>query len=233
MKMAIKYVLVLAFVALGATAAVADTISMESSADAWGYSGYSSESYNGDTNHGTGTDAYGTRMMASWRDTTSPYDGNYKFWVRFDLSDIVGTADSATLKITMKSPGGGTDYIVVNALDDGDAGESWGEYTITYNNAPGNNLTTNDFDMSRYTYLGAFQWVGAAASDGTVITWADVDLKDAVNADTDGQLTLGFTRAMYYNASSSFYSREDATYAGATLVLTGVTPEPAKESQYL
>ena len=204
--------------------ATAATVSMETCADAWGYSGYSSPDWNGDTNYGTQTDAYGTVMMCDWRDTI---DGiaNHKFWTKFDLSSFVGSASIATLDITRKSNPytANTDQILVYALNDGDVGEEWDEYSITYNNAPGNVLDANEFDMERYTYLGSFAYP-AADDPGTVYSFSNAALQQAVNADTDGQLTLGFLKRMYaLHASASFASREDSFYAGATLVLDGVT----------
>ncbi len=196
--------------------ATAATVSLETSADAWGLSSYYNEDWNADTNYGAQTDAYGTVMMTDWRNN----DGieEHKCWTKFDLSSFVGPADSVTLEVTRKSTTPANDKILVYALNDGDAGEGWGEYTITYNNAPGNVLAANEFDMTRYTYLGALDY-DAVGATGDVMTLSGAALQQAVNDDTDGQLTLGYLKRMYSNSGANFYSRESAAYAGATLVM--------------
>jgi hypothetical protein len=218
--------LVLALLAVAP--APADTLSLETSADAWGYSGYSNASYNGDKNYGAGTDAYGAVMMAGWRYSNGT--GNQKFWTKYDLSTVSGTAASATLQLTRTAASfsAATDQIMVYALNDKDVGEGWGEYTITYNNAPGNVIASNTLDTTRYTYLGSFSYPSANAA-GTVYSFSNAALQQAVNADTDNQLTLAFLKTTNAVSVANFASRENTTYAGATLVLTGVTtaPEPS------
>ena len=209
----------LVLAALAIVPATAATVSLETSADAWGLSSYYNEDWNADTNYGTGTSAYGAVLMTDWRGNDGIED--HKFWTKFDFSSITGPATSATLEITRtKNPTNAYDAILVYALNDGDAGEGWGEYTITYNNAPGNVLAANEFDMARYTYLGAFDFP-AADGPGTVYSFSNEALQQAVNNDTDGNMTLGFLKRMYDNSGSAFASRENTTYEGATLVLDG------------
>ncbi len=217
MRFAATLTTALALALLAIVPATAATVSLETSADAWGLSSYYSPVWNADTNYGAQTDAYGTVMMCDWRQSDGTL--NHKFWTKFDLSSFTDSTDSATLQITRAlGPTSGDDPILVYALNDGDAGEGWGEYTITYNNAPGNVLAANEFDMDRYTYLGAFNYAAAGAA-GDVLTFSSAALRQAVNNDTDGQLTLGFLKRMFNNNAAGFASREDSSYAGATLVL--------------
>ena len=213
---------VLVLASLAIVPATADTVSIETSADAWTRNGTGA-----DNNYGTQSvilpsgnpDLNGTVMFAR-------YSTFNKFWERFDFSSISGTADSATLQMTRV--GGATtsyDAILVFALNDGDVGEGWGEYTITYNNAPGNILADPyHFDSpERYTYLGALDY-SANGPVGEVLTLSSASLLNAVNGDSDGQLTLAFSkRGFDPEEAALFASREDPFYQGGTLVLTGVT----------
>ena len=221
MRFVTTLTVVLVLASLAIVPATAATVSLETSADAWGLSSYYNEDWNADTNYGAQTDAYGHVLMTDWRNNDGIED--HKFWTKFDLSSISGPATSATLEITRtKNPTNAYDAILVYALNDGDAGEGWGEYTITYNNAPGNVLAANEFDVARYTYLGHFDFP-AADGPGTVYSFSNEALQQAVNDDTDGNLTLGFLKRMYDNSGSAFASRENAFYEGATLVIEGVT----------
>jgi len=218
MRFAATLTVALVLVLLGAATGKAD-VSIECSVDAWGMSGYYNENWNADVNYGTQTDPYGTVMMAGWTDGASV--GNKKFWVKFDLSSISDMATNATLRLTRAADPDGWDVMLVFALNDGDAGEDWGEYTITYNNAPGNVIASNTLDAARYTFLGAPAYEGGR---GTVISLSSEALLQAVNNDTNNRLTLAFLKRMYYHEGCSLYSREDSTYAGATLDLA--VPEP-------
>jgi hypothetical protein len=226
MRFATTLTVALVLVSLGTAQAIADTITLECSADAWGLSGYYNADWNADKNFGTQTDPYGTVMMASWdpANTTT----NHKFWVKFDLSSVIKPIASATLRMTRV--GGATDgydAVLVGALKDGDPGESWGETTITYNNAPGNVLNDYTFNWSsNMPYMGALDYP-ASGGAGDVISLTSDALQQAINDDTNGVLTLGFTKRGYDPGNGAiFASREDSFYAGATLVLTTV-PEPS------
>ena len=218
---------VLVLASLGIVPATADTVSLETSADAW-------------TRNGTGANNnYGTQSVILPSGNPDPngnvmiarYSGINKFWEKFNLSSISGTAATATLQMTRV--GGATtsyDAILVFALNDGDVGEGWGEYTITYNNAPGNVLADPYLvdAPARYTYLGALDY-NANGPVGEVLTLSSAALLNAVNNDTDNSLTLAFTkRGFDPEETALFASRENPFYQGGTLVLTGVTvPEPS------
>jgi hypothetical protein len=228
MRFVTKLAVVLVLASLAIVPATADTVSLEASADAWGLAGYYNENWNPDMNYGAQTDPYGTVVQCRWTGSGS-MSSNQKFWVKFDLSSIQGTPTSATLQLTRKGGANdGPDAVLVGRLSDGDPGENWGEYTITYNNAPGNVLNDYTFNWSgNMPYIGAIDY-SASGAVGDVLTLTGDSLLAAVNGDTNHSLTLGFTKRGYDPGSAIFASREDSFYAGATLVLTGVTavPEP-------
>jgi hypothetical protein len=229
MRFATTLAVALVLTSLGMAPATADTMSLEASADAWGMGGYYSDVWNADMNYGTQTDPYGTVMQCRWTGT-APSSSNDKFWVKFDLSSVTKPVSSATLLMTRK--GGATDgydAVLVGALKDGDPGENWGEYTITYNNAPGNVLNDYTFNSSNMPYVGVLDYPASGAA-GDVISLTGAALQQAINDDTNGVLTLGFTKRGYDpNNGAIFASREDSFYAGATLVITtgAATPEPS------
>ena len=199
--------------------AAADTVLLEASANAMGIKG------SPDTNYPS-TNSWGDTMFTRWVGGSS---GATKFWVKFDLSSVQGTATGATLKLTrIWGATEGYDAVVIGALNNGDPGEGWSETSLTYNNAPGNSLNAYDWSASNMTPVGAIDY-NAADGEGTVLSLSSAALLAAVNGDTNHTLTLGFSKRDYREDAAGFASRTNAFYAGPTLVLEGVTaiPEPS------
>ena len=220
MRLATTLTVGLVLTSFGIVPATADTVSLEASANAFGMLG------SPDTNFPS-SNPYGDIMNCNWNGGASNAS---KFWVKFDLSAIQGTATGATLKLTRTQASEGDDVILVGALQNGDADEGWSETTLTWNNAPGNVL--NDYTLNWSTNMPYVGGIGYAPADGagTVLSLTSDTLLAAINGDTNGSLTLAFTKRDYYpNEGAAFASRTNTTYAGPTLVLTGVTtvPEPS------
>lgn len=219
MRFATTLTVALVLASLGVVPAIADTVTLGSSADALGMQGSPNTNY-------PSTNPWGDVMWTRWDGSAT------KFWVKFDLSSIQGTATSATLNVTrIWGATGGDDAVLVGSLKDGDLGEGWGETSLTYNNAPGNVL--NDYPLNwgaggNVTYVGGITY-SATGGVGDVLTLTGADLLAAVNGDTNHSLTLGFTKRGYDADAAGFASRTNTFYAGPTLVLTGVTtvPEPS------
>ena len=150
-----------------------------------------------DNNYGTGT----TIVLKDRPGSTTPNEYTRKGYVRFDLSRLgamTPLAATLELKIANNDSGGGnpTPYnftVNVYGLDDGDAGEGWGESTITWNNAPANDTgsTTNIF--ANAAHLGTFP-VTSSDGDNTVVTFSNAALTAFISADTDELLTLILVR---------------------------------------
>ena len=201
-------VLVLAL--LGTVSATAFATDLEASADAYGMKGYYNELYNADVNFGTEA-----ILPCKW-------DGSIwsrKAWTKFDLSSLTEKQKTATFEVVKTHSGTATELSVdVYALNDGDAGEDWGETTITYNNCPGNNLSTNDYDSTRTTYMGSIAYdIGDAV--GTSYSFSTPELVAAVNADTDDQLSLFYVVTPNSGTGAHVAARENGTYDGPTLSL--------------
>ena len=225
MRFATTLAVALVLVSLAVVPATAATITLVATQSAFGHNA-SGADMNFPRNN-----VYGDMMLTGpWLNAGTT--NAKKTWLKFDLSTIVGTATSATLELTKVSSTAGADPVLVAALLDGDAGEGWGETTLTWNNAPGNvddigfNYTTLP-TPGNMTYLGAF-WDAIAEGPGTLISYSD-GLLDVVNNDTDDSLTLAFAKRGYYLGGFSFASLSNTTYGVPTLVLTGVTfvPEPS------
>jgi len=153
-----------------------------------------------------------------------------KSYLRFDTSALGGhqTLD-ATLKLTPYGTDSSSQTFNLFGLLDGDAGESWAETGITWNNAPANDTADNDIDLSRATLLAQF----AGGASGATIELGSSALLDFINADTDGLITLIVTRETYdpsfggsqHRFRSREYGDSDDLFA-PTLILVNNIPEP-------
>jgi len=191
------------------------------------------------TGDGVGADAYvrlgtPTTNYGSATDVLTKNNGSgsttRKSYLRFDLSSLPQTALEAWLSFDTfvnNEGGGGTtpqeQVVNVYGLDDGDAGESWGESTITWNNAPANN-TSNNGILGNASLLGQFT-VSAADVPGRTM-FSNQNLVDFVNADTDGRATIILTRVSSNGSwNLGFASDEHATFLSPTLSIA--IPEPS------
>ncbi|MCD4825177.1 MAG: DNRLRE domain-containing protein [Phycisphaerae bacterium] len=160
---------------------------------------------------------------------------DHKSYMRFDISGLTNDVETATLNLRIRT----SSYIDTNVtvqvygLNNGDAGESWGEGTITWNNAPANDTSNPNNDShgaygftSSATLLGTIEIAHNLAGD-TLVTLSNTALINFLNADTDGQVTLmcnGGT--VWADDEVQFASRSHDTMTGPELDIT-VTPEPA------
>lgn len=177
-------------------------------ADGSGADTYVQESAPG-TNHGAEDN------VIAWTNA-----GSYKVYVRFDLSAVTGSSAGARL-ICTTIDGQFKPATTVWGLDDGDAGESWGESTITWNNAPANDTSDATNFLGNATFLGVFGSIENVAG-GTGDFSGDA-LRDFLNADTDGRATFMFAspNGFTYLAPKE---RADVTQAPPTLVVTASPP---------
>jgi hypothetical protein len=123
-------------------------------------------------------------------------NGIRKSYLRFDLSQVGGTVNSATLSIWANS----AQSVGYDVYGVGDT--SWGETTIDWDNQPGN------WDAS------------PTGSSGPALagTWTTVDVTPLVRAAAGGQLSLGlFTTS---NTNLSLASR-DSDHSPQLVVATG------------
>ncbi len=165
------------------------------------------------------------------------HDGNNrKVYIRFDLTslafdhtDISDASLALNFVDTSLGVGGTTiDWTFgVWGLNDGDAGENWGEGTITWNNAPQNDTAASPGHLllSGATKLGTFNFTGRASS----VSFSDPDLTSFIAADTDDLVTLVITRDTDEPDAGNTYvhgiaSKEHATVTGPELTLAEVLP---------
>ena len=165
---------------------------------------------------------------------------NRKGYVKWDLSSVTDPTTNARLQIQ----GVNDSPELVQALDvyllnDGDVGEGWNETALTWNNAPANIITSSvDFDEARSTYLGQLP-LSQPVRAGQLHTMLSQALIDAINNDTDGNLTLMFAIVNQGPTGLSFGTKEDTDgnpaqgwtvpFVEATLVLNDpadVLPPP-------
>ena len=139
--------------------------------------------------------------------------GGIKGYMRFDVSSITKDLDLARLTVTtidgQFAPG-----TTAWGLDDGDPGESWDESTIVWNTAPANDTNSTVAFLANATYLGVFVNINNVAGGTGDVSGAA--LKNFLNADTDGQVTLMFASP---NGFTYLASKEHATLAPPTLTV--------------
>lgn len=185
------------------------------------------------------TTNHGTRGSNDLRN----YDGvraKLVYW-RFDLSSVTGDLSGATLTLTFTGANRNRTMNVYGLVDE--AGDNWGETSITYDSAPGilqpadggavYNSGNESIDATKLSLLTTFTTPGStAAGPVAVITTADVDLDNFLNADTNNLVTFVFYTASSDSAQSFFLASKENT-TGATvypmLNLPNATlvPEPA------
>jgi hypothetical protein len=180
------------------------TSTLESSADAFVRAGSTAA-----TNYGTAT-----TLVVKNATTT---DNQRKAYIRFDLTgqDVHSTPNASLLLIA--STWDDTTPWQVYGLKNGDAGESWVESSITWNNAPANTTTSGDaLVSSRVVLLGTLATAGALPS-GSALELRSAALDAFLLADTNDRVTFILTRASTASGNSVVASREHTTLAAPAL----------------
>lgn len=180
-----------------------------------------------DTNYGSASNL----LIVSGFFPPNAFANARKVYLRFDLAALgAGGVADADLRLTFLGGDAIDTEINVWGLMDGDAGEGWGEDTITWNNAPGNTQSHWVMDLNRVVQLGSFERA-ADAEEFDVVTFSTASLIDFLGADTDGQVTIMLTGNSGRSVDlSSFASKESAAVgtgqaSPATLEVT--VPEPS------
>lgn len=164
---------------------------------------------------------------------------------RFDISGVSGDLSNAavTFDIAFNNGNRSRDVQVYGIVDG--ALDLFDETEIDYASAPGINYTDPNpatpeleptsqlvLDTSEVVFLGNFQVVGSGPQStlvpSVVAGQAPVDLTSFLNSDTNGLVTLLFTRGNDGNVIYEIRTKEDTTGPAPTLVLpNAVIPEPA------
>jgi hypothetical protein len=141
-----------------------------------------------------------------------------KSYIRFDLTgQEIHATPNASLQFAVSSAWVDATPLQVYGLKNADAGESWGENTITWNNAPANTTTSGDaLVSSRVTLLGTLAVTGAQPI-GNVLKLQSAALDAFLLADTNDKVTFIVTRASTAAGNSIVASREDTTFAAPAL----------------
>ena len=152
-----------------------------------------------------------------------------KSYLRFNLAGL-GTVSSATLKLSLlglrEYEAFGYTYMYIGALSE--SADTWSEGTITWSNAPQNNLEGEDF-LTPVSTLGSFySFANDSTLPGTVLpfTLSASTLNSSRGANQ--LVTLGLYQ--YYGAYVDWASREHSTFQAPTLELIVVTNVPPRAS---
>ena len=186
------------------------------------------------TADGTGGDA-----LVKQDAPTTNYDQDYlevrhnKYYsrhtyLRWDLSTLSGTATDASMKVMVAFAQSIPVDMAVYGLNDGNAGESWTESTITWNNAPGNDTAVHDLLAGEVTLLGTLSApVGTVAGD--ILTFSTPDLVNFINADTDDQVTIILVNDSFTGGSADYSAQLMRKESTDTLPSTGLSYAPTLE----
>jgi methionine-rich copper-binding protein CopC len=167
-----------------------------------------------------GSDAttnFGTAPTLVVKNSTSAAT-HRKSYIRFDLTgQDINATPNASLQFTVSSAWVDATPWQVYGLKNADVGESWGESTITWNNAPANTTGSGDgLVSSRVTLLGTLAVTGAQPL-GQVLELRSAALDAFLLADTDDRVTFIVTRASTAAGNSIVASKEDTTFAAPAL----------------
>ncbi|MEX0321458.1 MAG: DNRLRE domain-containing protein [Puniceicoccaceae bacterium] len=198
------------------------------------------------TEAGDGADAYIFDRFPTTNyglDTTAAVKNdnvNYrrKAYFRFDLSGLTGTASSASLTFHDFADGIGNN-LNLYMLNQGNAGENWGETTITWSNAPAN-ITSSPSGLSagEVTFLSSLttdgfnRWAELTYSPSvtTVFTGLESAINTALSDTGDNYLTFIVTASSSNTSYAwSAFTKEHNSLAAPYLSINGITavPEPA------
>jgi hypothetical protein len=178
---------------------------LESSADAFVRAGSSANA-----NSGTAT------TLVVKNATTA--DNQRKAYIRFDLTgQDINATPNASLQFVVASAWDETTPWQVYGLKNADAGESWVESSITWNNAPANTTGSGDaLVSSRVVFLGTLATTGPQPL-GKVLELQSAALDAFLLADTNNQVTFILTRTSTAAGNSVVASRENTTLAAPVL----------------
>ena len=207
-----------------------NAIIIEASHDASGVQG-DDGGWAPDENHGTED-----HMFTKW---LGPGPSNYKSWVKFDLSSVTQEIVDAEFQIFKPYASGAPDVdpfltLEVYVLNDGDDDEGWDELTHTYNTGPANEgfENVNAFDPARVTNLGST--IHYQPGEPGLKVFSSAELVAALNADTDGQITLLLLQTPTHSTGHSpAWATHESIYQPATLVVNNAIPGDADLDTYV
>jgi len=164
---------------------------------------------------GAATTNFGTQSTLEVR--SSGASNLRKAYVRFDGTAVTNAATDATLNVNFAAGVGGARTYQLYGITDGTTGESFGETSITWNNAVGNNTD------GTFTANAVLLATVSLATGATSATFESAGLTSFINADTNNVFTF-----VIYKASNTgldtLISREAATGKPLLEVTYGTGP---------
>lgn len=176
----------------------------------------------------------GASHTGSWsviivvRDPYNTTEHSRKSYLRFDISSLSQPAASAEFSLAINNLGStpGERVIVVWGLID-ESLDNWSEDTITWDNAPGNDVSSTwEFDATKAVQLGTFTVSDDDYSAGDIVTFSSPALTNFVNSDTNGYITIMLSRQDTSGAWISCASKEHTSLPAPKLTIIPI-PEPA------
>jgi hypothetical protein len=175
-----------------------------------------------------GCDVYCDENYGWWETIAIKHDSGTgllqrKAYLRFDIDSVADPIEGVRLELVYVSHqycSASPSTYNVYGLNDGHVGESWGESTITWNNAPANDNSGDGVLPGQASLLGTFSVNFSTMSPSGVVLFSSSAFLDFVQSDTNGLITLIVTRQQRNLCNEHFASKENATFAAPTLDIT-------------
>src|SRR5262245_33665304 len=128
--------------------------------------GYGADSY---VARHTPTQCFGTEPTVQIKNAvgSGSLDWDRKTYLRFDISELGPDAHVSEARLSLMlgtrgegDPVYGPQRFSVYGLDDEDPGEHWSESSLTWNNAPANDVTSGGGVLDNASWLGQFTIIG-------------------------------------------------------------------------
>ena len=166
---------------------------------------------------------FGSGWHNAWSCTSQdPYNG-VKSYIRFKLpKKAVGNISTASLCFTRSGVGPWITRPDLYLLNPDAADQDWNEQSITWNNAPANQIAGSGFAMNQATWIAQGSLAGSQYGGTTGDVWRVTgELTESLNSHS-GQLVTFMIDwgGSPYSISESFAAREHPVWPGPVLELT-------------
>ena len=153
-----------------------------------------------------------------------------KAYMRFALPADIDTITDVSFTVVVSDSPYWNATVDIYGLDDDVAGQSWAEGNLTWNNAPGNDTSSDSgFLAGGTTNVGNFAVNGSnyGGNVGDAFTNSSVSLLDFLNTDSDGVVNILLGTTFSSDNVIRFASKEHATLAAPKLMIVYIPKETA------
>ena len=156
--------------------------------------------------------------------------GGAKAYMRFELPSDIDTITDLSFTVVLSDSPYYNATVDVYGLDDDVTGQSWTEYhSLTWNNAPGNDTSSDSsFITGDTTNVGSFTVKGSnyGGNVGDAFTNSSASLLDFLAADSDGIVNILLGTTFTSDNVARFAAKEHTNWAAPKLTMTYIVRPP-------